>query len=71
VDEALCYKPEGREFVFQFEVIEFLNLPDPFSLSGSGVDSASNRNEYRNLPGVKGQPARKAHNLTTISEPIV
>jgi hypothetical protein len=25
----------------------------------------------RNLPGVKGQPARKANNLTAICEPIV
>jgi hypothetical protein len=25
----------------------------------------------RNLPGGKGQPARKAYNLTTICEPIV
>jgi hypothetical protein len=25
----------------------------------------------RNLPGVKGQPARKADNLTAICEPIV
>jgi hypothetical protein len=25
----------------------------------------------RNLPGGKGRPARKAHNLTAICEPIV
>jgi hypothetical protein len=29
-----------------------------------GVDSASNRNEYRNLPGGKERPAHKADNLT-------
>jgi hypothetical protein len=33
--------------------------------------SASNRNEYQNLPGGKGRPARKIDNLTTISEPII
>jgi hypothetical protein len=36
-----------------------------------GVDSASNRNEYRNLPGDKGHQARKADNLTAICELIV
>jgi hypothetical protein len=35
------------------------------------IDSASNRNEYRNLPGGKGRPAHKADNLTVICEPIV
>jgi hypothetical protein len=35
-----------------------------------GVDSASNRNEYQNLPGDKGRPERKADNLTAICEPI-
>jgi hypothetical protein len=42
---------------------------------GPGVDSASNSNEYQeyfwNILGGKGQPARKADNLTTICEPIV
>jgi hypothetical protein len=41
----------------------------------SGVDSASNRNEYQEsywgVGGVKGwRQARKADNLTAISEPI-
>jgi hypothetical protein len=35
------------------------------------VDSASNRNEYRNLRGGKGRPAPKADNLTVNCEPIV
>jgi hypothetical protein len=38
---------------------------------GPGVDSASNRNEYKDLRGGKGRPARKADNLTAICEPIV
>jgi hypothetical protein len=40
---------------------------------GPGVDSASNRNEYKESSwGVKdGRPARKADNLTAICEPIV
>jgi hypothetical protein len=39
---------------------------------GPGVDSASNRNEYQESSWVgKWRPARKADNLTAISEPIV
>jgi hypothetical protein len=38
---------------------------------GPGVDSASNRNEYREFScWVKGRLARKADNLTAIFEPI-
>jgi hypothetical protein len=37
-----------------------------------GVNSASNRNEYQESSlGRKGRAARKADNLTAISEPIV
>jgi hypothetical protein len=38
---------------------------------GLGFDSASNRNEYQDVPGVKVLSARKADNLTAISKPIV
>jgi hypothetical protein len=40
---------------------------------GPGVESASNRNEYqKSFWGVKGgRPARKADNLTALSEPFV
>jgi hypothetical protein len=38
---------------------------------GPGVESASNRNEYGNLPVGKGRPAHKAGSLTPIYEPIV
>jgi hypothetical protein len=38
--------------------------------NGSGVDSASNRNEYQESSWAKGQPALKADNLTAICEPI-
>jgi hypothetical protein len=37
----------------------------------SWVDSASNRNENQESSWGKGQPARKADNLTAICEPIV
>jgi hypothetical protein len=36
-----------------------------------GVESAFNRNEYQESSWGKGLPARKAHNLTVICEPIV
>jgi hypothetical protein len=36
-----------------------------------GVDSAFNRNEYRNLPGSTARPVHKADNLTAICETIV
>jgi hypothetical protein len=36
-----------------------------------GVDSASDRNEYQNLPPDKGRPVTKADNLTAICESIV
>jgi hypothetical protein len=37
-----------------------------------GLDSAPNRNEYRESSwGGKGRPVRKADNLTAICEPIV
>jgi hypothetical protein len=44
----------------------FFNLPNPSSRT-----MASNRNEYRNILGGKGRPARRADNLTAIYEPIV
>jgi hypothetical protein len=47
-----------------------INLNLPAALC-PGVDSASNGNDTRNLPGGKGRPARKAGNLTAICESIV
>jgi hypothetical protein len=42
---------------------------------GPGVQSASNKNEYRkqknNVSGSKVRPVRRADNLTAICEPIV
>jgi hypothetical protein len=35
------------------------------------IDSASNRNEYQELWGGKVRSARKADNLTAISEPTI
>jgi hypothetical protein len=57
------------------EVIGFLSIDLilPAAL-GPEVYSASNRNEYQelnNFLGSKPWPARKADNLTAISEPIV
>jgi hypothetical protein len=51
----------------------FFNLPNPSNRYGSGVYSASNRNEYQESSwGVKGgRPARKADNLTAIYEPTI
>jgi hypothetical protein len=67
---ALCYKPEGRGFDPRCHWI--FQLTQSFQPHyGSGVDSASNINEYQESSwGVKGgQPARKADNLTAICEP--
>jgi hypothetical protein len=51
----------------------FFNLPNPFV--GSGVYSASNRNEYQkqknNVSGSRKRPVPRADNLTAICEPIV
>jgi hypothetical protein len=35
------------------------------------LDSASNRNETKNLSGVKERPALKAENVTDVCDPIV
>jgi hypothetical protein len=45
------------------EITGFFNWP--------GVDSASNRNEYKESSWGKGRPAREADNLTAICETIV
>jgi hypothetical protein len=51
------------------EFIGFFNWPDSSGrTNGPGVDSASNRNEYKESSGGKGQPARKTDNLTAICE---
>jgi hypothetical protein len=39
--------------------------------SRTGIDSASNRNEYQDLPGGKGRLVREVDNLTAFCEPIV
>ena len=47
VFEALCYNPEGRGFVSRWCHRNF-SLSYSFRLQyGSGIDSASNRNEYQ------------------------
>jgi hypothetical protein len=65
--EALCYKPEGRDFDSRF-----FNLPNPSSRT-MALESTQPLIEMsaRNLPGGKGRPARKADNLTAICNPIV
>jgi hypothetical protein len=43
-----------------------IRVPDEVDFQphyGLEVDSASDRNEYRNLPGGKKRPARRADNL--------
>jgi hypothetical protein len=54
------------------EVIGFFNLPNPSSRN-MALGSTQHLTEIstRNLPGGKGRPARKADNLTAISEPIL
>jgi hypothetical protein len=46
---TLCYKP-----LTSLDFSIYLILP---AALGPGVDSASNRNEYQDLPGGKGRPA--------------
>jgi hypothetical protein len=43
VVEALSWKVASSSP----EKVDFLNLPNPSGLTGPGVDSASNRNEYQ------------------------
>jgi hypothetical protein len=52
-----------------FEFFQFIQSFQPHY--GSGVDSASNRNEYQESFWDKGRPARKAENFTVVCEPIV
>jgi hypothetical protein len=47
------------------EVIRFFDWPNP-----SRCTMALGSTQSRNLPGGKGRPARRADNLTVISEPI-
>jgi hypothetical protein len=65
--EALCYKPKDYGLIPN-EVNGFSNWPN---LSSSGVNSASNRNEYQKSSWGKWQLAHKADNLNTICEPTV
>jgi hypothetical protein len=63
----------GHAISIPDEVIGFFNGPNPSSRTTAqgSTHSASNRNEYQEIPGGKGRPAGKAHNLTDICEPIV
>jgi hypothetical protein len=52
--------------------VEFFNLPNPSSRTVAlGSTQPLTEMSTRNIPGGKGQLARKADNLTTICEPIV
>jgi hypothetical protein len=54
------------------EVIGFFNSPNPSSRTVAlGSTQPLTEMSTRNLLGGKGWPARKADNLTAISEPIV
>jgi hypothetical protein len=54
------------------EFIEIFNWPNPFSrIMALGSTQPLTEMSTRNLPGVKGRPARKADKLTAICEPIV
>jgi hypothetical protein len=52
--------------------LTFLNLPNPSNRTVAlGSTQPLREMSTRNLPGGKGWPARKADNLTAISEPIM
>jgi hypothetical protein len=70
--EALCYKPEGRGFLFPIRSLDFFNLPNP-SKHTTALGSTQPLTEIstRNHPGGKERPARKADNFIAICEPIV
>jgi hypothetical protein len=77
VVEALCYKPEGRWFETRWEeYISSIYLILPAAL-GSGVYSASNRNEYqkqgkkKRFLGSIALPVCKVDNFTAIYKPTV
>ena len=65
VVKVLCYKSEGRLFRSQLESLEFFSDIKSFrSYCGPGVDSASNRNEYREyFLGGKGGRCVRLTNL--------
>jgi hypothetical protein len=50
----------------------FFNLPNPSNRNMAlGSTQPLTEMSTRNLPGGKGQPARRADNLTAICKPIV
>jgi hypothetical protein len=52
--------------------VDFFNLPNPSSgTMALGSTPTLTEMSTRNLPGGKGRPARKAHKLSAICEPIV
>jgi hypothetical protein len=61
------------EFMGRYdEVIEFFSLPNPSRRTMAlGSTKPLTEMSTRNLPVGKGRPARKADNLTTMSEPTV
>jgi hypothetical protein len=62
----------GRSWVRFPQVILFFNLVNPSSCTMTlGSTHPLTEMSTRKLPGGKGQPARKADNLTAIYEPIV
>jgi hypothetical protein len=71
--EALWYKMEVRgEDSNPDEIIGFCDLSNPSSRTiALGCTQLLTEMSTRNLPGNEGRPARKADNLTAISEPIV
>jgi hypothetical protein len=70
--EALSYKPEGRGIESRWGACLsiYLSFKPHYS---SGIDSASNRNDYLESTWGEGegQTAHRADNLTAICKPIV
>jgi hypothetical protein len=51
--------------------VDFFNLPNPSSRTMAlGSTQPLTEMNTRNIPGIKGRPARKADKITAIYEPI-
>jgi hypothetical protein len=70
----ICFMLQAGRSRIQFPMrsLDFLNWPNIFSLT-MALKSTQPLTEMstRNLPGVKGRPARKAENLIAICESTV
>jgi hypothetical protein len=70
---SLCYKLDSRRLESRKGYWIFFQFTLSFqTYYSTGVDWASNKNEYQEMfIGNRERPARKADNLNAISEPIM